>query len=103
MYLTSYLIDDLAVIAYRKGFLSFDLGEIDQLTTTLLNGVLLIRFPPKGFKSFGFDLGMPCAVNATVIDMEPEITVDKKTGLGVKIQVSANIKCKKKADDPVFY
>ena len=39
----------------------------------------------------------------TITKLKISIKVMKDNGLEVKIQISANIKCKKKADDPVFY
>ena len=99
MYLTSYLIDDALALAYRYNLTKIALAPVPGLTTSTLNALLLLRNPFRGFKHYGFDSGMPCAANATAYDMEPVIHVSKDQGISIGIALSANIKCKKKADD----
>ena len=85
MYLTGYLLDDALVLAYRYNLIKAELEPVPGLTTTVLNPILLLRGFFKGIKHYGFELGMPCMVDAKAIDMEPKLYVTKEKGLSLGI------------------
>lgn len=85
------MIGDIAIIAYRKELLHLPATEINGITTTTLNPILLLRGLFKGFSHYGFDSNMPCTFEITVIDGEPSVKVTKDNGLYLSLAASINI------------